>query len=38
VGEVNTAYLEAKRDRMGHHLPGELSTGAITVPEEGTTR
>lgn len=35
VGAVNTAYLEAKRDRMGHHLPGELSTGAITLPEEG---
>ncbi len=37
VGEVNTAYLEAKRDRMGHYLPGELSTGAITLPQEGTT-
>ena len=37
VGAVNTAYLEAKRDRMGHHLPGELSTGAITLPEEGKT-
>ena len=36
VGEVNTAYLEAKRDRMGHHLPGELATGAITLPQEGT--
>ena len=36
VGEVNTAYLEAKRDRMGHHLPGELTTGAITLPQEGT--
>lgn len=35
VGEVNTAYLEAKRDRMGHHLPGELATGAITIPKEG---
>lgn len=37
VGAVNTAYLEAKRDRMGHHLPGELTTGAITLPEEGKT-
>ena len=37
VGAVNTAYLEAKRDRMGHHLPGELQTGAITLPQEGTT-
>jgi 3,4-dihydroxy 2-butanone 4-phosphate synthase/GTP cyclohydrolase II len=36
VGEVNTAYLEAKRDRMGHHLPGELETGAIVLPQEGT--
>ena len=35
VGEVNTAYLEAKRDRMGHHLPGELPTGAIVLPQEG---
>jgi 3,4-dihydroxy 2-butanone 4-phosphate synthase/GTP cyclohydrolase II len=35
VGAVNTAYLEAKRDRMGHHLPGELATGAITLPQEG---
>jgi 3,4-dihydroxy 2-butanone 4-phosphate synthase/GTP cyclohydrolase II len=37
VGAVNTAYLEAKRDRMGHHLPGELATGAITLPQEGQT-
>ncbi|MBT4909468.1 MAG: GTP cyclohydrolase II, partial [Microbacteriaceae bacterium] len=37
VGEVNTAYLEAKRDRMGHHLPGELTTGAIVLPQEGKT-
>lgn len=37
VGEVNTAYLEAKRDRMGHHLPGELNTGVITLPTEGET-
>ena len=37
VGAVNTAYLEAKRDRMGHHLPGELQTGAITLPQEGLT-
>jgi len=37
VGAVNTAYLEAKRDRMGHHLPGELNTGVITLPTEGET-
>lgn len=36
VGAVNTAYLEAKRDRMGHHLPGELTTGAIALPQKGT--
>ena len=35
VGEVNTAYLAAKRDRMGHDLPGELNTGAITLPVQG---
>jgi len=35
VGSVNTAYLEAKRDRMGHYLPGELQTGAIVLPQEG---
>ena len=38
VGEVNTAYLEAKRDRMGHHLPGELNTGVITLPSEEDQR
>jgi 3,4-dihydroxy 2-butanone 4-phosphate synthase/GTP cyclohydrolase II len=38
VGEVNTAYLEAKRDRMGHYLPGELATGAITLPQNGDTK
>jgi 3,4-dihydroxy 2-butanone 4-phosphate synthase/GTP cyclohydrolase II len=38
VGEVNTAYLEAKRDRMGHHLPGELNTGVITLPSEEDER
>jgi len=37
VGKVNTAYLEAKRDRTGHHLPGELLTGAITLPVQGET-
>ena len=37
VGAVNTAYLEAKRDRMGHYLPGELNTGVITLPTEGET-
>jgi 3,4-dihydroxy 2-butanone 4-phosphate synthase/GTP cyclohydrolase II len=31
----NTGYLEAKRDRMGHTLPGALDTGIITLPEEG---
>jgi 3,4-dihydroxy 2-butanone 4-phosphate synthase/GTP cyclohydrolase II len=35
VGKVNAAYLEAKRDRMGHHLPGELHAGAITLPVKG---
>lgn len=38
VGEENFGYLEAKRDRMGHRLPGELDTGAITLPQEGRTR
>lgn len=38
VGEVNTAYLAAKRDRMGHHLPGELATGAITIPGEESSK
>jgi 3,4-dihydroxy 2-butanone 4-phosphate synthase/GTP cyclohydrolase II len=35
VGEDNAGYLEAKRDRMGHRLPGELDTGVITLPQEG---
>ena len=38
VGEDNAGYLEAKRDRMGHRLPGELDTGIITLPQEGTAR
>ena len=38
VSEENFGYLEAKRDRMGHRLPGELDTGAITLPQEGRTR
>jgi hypothetical protein len=37
VGAANAAYLEAKRDRMGHRLPGELLAGAITLPEKGIT-
>ncbi len=37
VGEDNAGYLEAKRDRMGHRLPGELDTGVITLPQEGQT-
>jgi 3,4-dihydroxy 2-butanone 4-phosphate synthase/GTP cyclohydrolase II len=37
IGEDNTGYLEAKRDRMGHSLPGELDTGVITLPQEGQT-
>jgi len=37
VGAANAAYLEAKRDRMGHRLPGELSAGASTLSEEETT-
>ena len=24
VGEFNTGYLDAKRDRMGHKIPGGL--------------
>ena len=35
VGADNFEYLEAKRDRMGHYLPGGLSTGVITLPQEG---
>ena len=37
VGAANAAYLEAKRDRMGHRLPGELLAGATKLPEEGIT-
>lgn len=37
VGEDNAGYLEAKRDRMGHQLPGQLDTGVITLPQEGKT-
>jgi 3,4-dihydroxy 2-butanone 4-phosphate synthase / GTP cyclohydrolase II len=37
VGEDNAGYLEAKRDRMGHQLPGQLDTGVITLPQEGQT-
>jgi 3,4-dihydroxy 2-butanone 4-phosphate synthase/GTP cyclohydrolase II len=35
VGEDNAGYLEVKRDRMGHRLPGTLDTGVITLPQEG---
>ena len=35
IGEDNYGYLEAKRDRMGHYLPGHLPTGVITLPKEG---
>ena len=35
VGEDNAGYLEVKRDRMGHRLPGALDTGLITLPQEG---
>lgn len=35
IGEDNAGYLEAKRDRMGHRLPGALDTGVITLPQEG---
>ena len=35
IGEDNYGYLEAKRDRMGHYLPGQLPTGVITLPKEG---
>jgi 3,4-dihydroxy 2-butanone 4-phosphate synthase/GTP cyclohydrolase II len=27
VGAFNESYLDTKRDRMGHRLPGELDTG-----------
>jgi 3,4-dihydroxy 2-butanone 4-phosphate synthase/GTP cyclohydrolase II len=35
IGEDNAGYLEVKRDRMGHRLPGTLDTGVITLPQEG---
>lgn len=35
IAAENYGYLEAKRDRMGHYLPGHLPTGAITLPKEG---
>jgi 3,4-dihydroxy 2-butanone 4-phosphate synthase/GTP cyclohydrolase II len=34
VGDVNIAYLGAKRDRMGHQLPGELVNSPATEAEE----
>ncbi|AVG24617.1 3,4-dihydroxy 2-butanone 4-phosphate synthase / GTP cyclohydrolase II [Pontimonas salivibrio] len=36
IGADNFGYLEAKRDRMGHTLPGQLETGAIPIPQEDT--
>jgi len=36
IGADNAGYLEAKRDRMGHRLPGALDTGVITLPQEGS--
>jgi len=35
VGADNFDYLQVKRDRMGHTLPGQLETGAIPLPQEG---
>ncbi len=35
VGEENFDYLQVKRDRMGHTLPGALETGSIPLPQEG---
>ncbi len=34
VGEVNAAYLGAKRDRMGHQLPTELTVGVADTNGE----
>jgi len=31
VGEFNERYLEAKRDRMGHLIPGELGDGVLAA-------
>jgi 3,4-dihydroxy 2-butanone 4-phosphate synthase / GTP cyclohydrolase II len=36
IGADNAGYLEVKRDRMGHRLPGQLNTGVITLPQEGS--
>ena len=39
VAAENFGYLEAKRDRMGHALPGQLSAlGTMTLPTEGQDR
>lgn len=39
VAAENFGYLEAKRDRMGHALPGQLSAlGTMTRPAEGQER
>lgn len=37
IGADNFGYLEAKRDRMGHTLPGQLKTGAIMLPQGDTS-
>lgn len=34
VGDVNIGYLGAKRDRMGHQLPGELVNSPIESSDE----
>lgn len=33
VGDVNIAYLGAKRDRMGHQLPGQLVNSPVANPD-----
>jgi len=34
VGEFNEAYLEAKRDRMGHALPDDAALDAVRLADE----
>jgi 3,4-dihydroxy 2-butanone 4-phosphate synthase/GTP cyclohydrolase II len=34
VGEFNEAYLEAKRDRMGHSLPDDAALNAVRLADE----
>lgn len=36
VTEQNSGYLQAKRDRMGHMLPSDVSADAQTTNTEGT--